>query len=113
MNKQIGYATGYATGAFLLLAACAASALETDAVRSLADFDVRHASDLRLAADVDTVDTEEGTAADPAGDGKVETPEDGAPLRQQLNDALDEIKDDGTVDDLKKKYFPAAERPDG
>lgn len=109
MNQHIGNAAA----AFLLFAAGGASALETGADGSLTGFDVRHASDLRLAADVDTVGSEEGAAADPAGDGKVETPEEEVPLRQQFNDALDEIKDDGTVDDLKKKYFPASEQPDG
>ena len=56
---------------------------------------------------------EDDAAADPAPDGEVEPAEDEAPLRRQLDDALEEIKGDGTVDDLKKKYFPSPERPDG
>ena len=105
---------GHAIAVSLLLAASSAVALETDTADSLAAVDVGSGTGLRLAADVDTTGPEGSGAADePAAGGATETPEDEAPLRQQLNDALDEVKDDGTLDDLKKKYFPAAEQPDG
>ena len=108
MRKPIGCASA----ALLLLASASAVALDTDAVGPAA-FDVDRVSGPRLAADVDAVDAEDDAAADPAPDGEVEPTEEEAPLRRQLDDALEEIKGDGTVDDLKKKYFPSPERPDG
>jgi len=104
---------GFVTGAMALFAASSAAAgFGPAAAGNQVTFDVDQATAVRLAADVDETGSEDGRAADGlAPEGNAETPEEDAPLRQQINDALDEIKDDGTLDELNKKYFPSSEQP--
>ena len=66
-----------------------------------------------LAADVGATGQEpDGDAHTLSPDGSGEAREE-APLLRQINDALDEMDQDGTVEELKKKHFPDSEQPDG